>query len=499
MARRTRRREERGPQRPPPIVGVEAAQARLIAALERRPDRFSQLLARASKSEHAGPILVSSSGLSTAEHDELLRLGPVAHAELTRELEVATENLRELLSKGDPFFSLAVVQERNLLVPWGEYHEPTHDGLETRIELVAGLLATQSTVAPIERPSPADVQAMLDEIDHILLVNLLVSLTKAPAGGLHRASLRFSNATRWTSLRGSSFAGHAEELAIELYGGQDEWMARSLGYTTPDLIRVGQAVSALHADRRNELGDAAARAANALVEEAQDGVDERETMARAFMEIISVTEAGLRDAVSVTAEQICAQDASLAPACVEAILRDLSVAVGSGDSTKYRGLFDVNPLRERPFLEHRGAHMLALPAALSRDVDTLMEARVQAARPGFARQRAATLDRLVAGYLTRLLPGSSSHLNLHYEGAELDGLVLFERTVWWSRARRAGSAPRRSAGTWRGSAPTWSARSKRPGGRAPALASTCCGRASRCSPLSAVWRRSACPTARSVR
>ena len=162
-------------------------------------------------------------------------------------------------------------------------------------------------------------------------------------------------------------------------------------------------------------------------------------------EIISVTEAGLRDAVSVTAEQICAQDASLAPACVEAILRDLSVAVGSGDSTKYRGLFDVNPLRERPFLEHRAAHMLALPAALSRDVDTLMEGRVQAARPGFARQRAATLDRLVAGYLTRLLPGSSSHLNLHYEGAELDGLVLFERTalVVEGKASRISAAAQR--------------------------------------------------------
>ncbi len=89
----------------------------------------------------------------------------------------------------------------------------------------------------------------------------------------------------------------------------------------------------------------------------------------------------------------------------------------------------MNPLRERPFLEHDGAYLLALPAALSRDVDTLMESRLLAARPGFSKQRAATLDRLAIGYLRNLLPGAATHLNLHYEGAELDGLVLFEHTA----------------------------------------------------------------------
>lgn len=157
--------------------------------------------------------------------------------------------------------------------------------------------------------------------------------------------------------------------------------------------------------------------------------DRRKAMGRAVLAVIAVTEGGLRDVATVTADAICAHDRSLNRDRVGAILEDLSVAVGAVEPTAYSGLFDVHPLRERPFLEHDGMYLLALSAALSRDVATLMESRILAARPGFAKQRAATLDRLAIGYLVTLLPGAAAHLNLHYEGAELDGLVLFERTA----------------------------------------------------------------------
>ncbi len=190
-----------------------------------------------------GQVLVASSGLTDAEYEELAQLTPAAHEQLGGELEARTSHLRDLLGKGDPFFILAVVQDMNLFVPWGEYYEPSHEGLETRIELVAGLLATQSVEPLRDRSTAQDMQAILDEIDHILLMNMLVNLTRRTTQGIDAASLRFTSANRWMGLRGSSFAGHAEELAVELYRGQETWMAGTLGYTVQDLIRAGRALS----------------------------------------------------------------------------------------------------------------------------------------------------------------------------------------------------------------------------------------------------------------
>lgn len=110
------------------------------------------------------------------EHEELAHLTPAAHEEFGVELANTIAKLRGLLAAGDPFYILAIVQDLNRFVPWGEHYEPTHDRLETRLELVAGLLATQP-VGSQERPTAEAVQAIIDEIDHALLVNTLFNLT----------------------------------------------------------------------------------------------------------------------------------------------------------------------------------------------------------------------------------------------------------------------------------------------------------------------------------
>lgn len=418
------------PGRPAPIVGIEAAHNRMSQALSQRGDRFSQLLSRAVRDERQGSVLWTTSVLTHDEREELARLTPAAHEEFGVELAGTIAKLRGLLTAGDPFYILAIVQDLNLFVPWGEYYEPTHEGLETRLELVAGLLATQP-VGSRDRPTADAVQAILDEIDHAQLVNTLFNLTMRPHGDDELASLRFGSAMRWMSIRGSSFASHGEDLAREVYGSQEAWLTKNLGFTIGDVIRVGQAVTELHTQRRNALGKAGADAANAETAgwEALSELERREAMGRAVMAVIATHENGIRDAVTVTAELICAHEESLDIGRVQAILDELSVTAGSLDAASYSGLFDENPLRDRPFLEYQGQYMLALPGALSRDVNTLLEGRLLAGSRSFSRQRAKSLDRLAVGYLGRLLRGAETYANLHYEGTELDGLVLFERTA----------------------------------------------------------------------
>lgn len=409
-------------------------------ALARRTDRFSQLLSRAVRDERRGDVLMTTSGLTREEHEELARLTPAAHEDVRVELGATIARLRNLLTAGDPFFILAVIQDLNLFIPWGEYYEPTHEGLETRLELAAGLIATQPVATARDRPTAEAVQAILEEIDHALLVNFLFNLTLPPQGDVTVASLRFSSAMRWMSIRGSSFASHGEALARELYGSQDAWLAKNLAFTITDVIKVGKAVTELHAERRNAVGEAGTAAANAELARwtSMRDPERRQAMGRAIMAVIATTEHGLRDTVMVTAEQICEHDRSLDVGHVQALLNELSITVGSLDPASYSGLFDQNPLRDRPFLEFEGQYLLALPGALTRDVDTLLEDRVLTGNPGFSKQRAKTLDSLAVGYLGRLLPGAAIYANLYYEGTELDGLVLFDRTALVVEGKASG-------------------------------------------------------------
>jgi len=408
--------------------------------LARRSDRFSQILSRAVRDERQGGVLMTTSGLTRKEHEELARLTPAAHEDLRVELAATIARLRDLLTTGDPFFILGVVQDLNLFVPWGEYYEPTHGGLETRLELAAGLLATQPVAVTRDRPTAEAVQTILDEIDHALLVNTLFNLTMRPQGDHKLAAHRFSSAMRWMSIRGSSFAGQGEDLARELYGRQDAWLTTNLGFTIGDVIRVGKAATELHTERRNALGEAGADAANAETAgwPAMTEPERREAMGRAVMAVIDTHENGLRDSATVTTKLICDHDKSLEVGHVQALLRELSITIGSLDPASYRGLFDENPLRDRPFLEYQGEYLLALPGAMSRDVDALLESRLLAGNPGFSKQRAKTLDRLAVEYLGRLLPGAATYSNLHYEGTELDGLVLFDRTAMVVEGKGSG-------------------------------------------------------------
>jgi hypothetical protein len=291
--------------RPTPTAAIEAIHARQSVAFGKRGDRYSKLLSQAIRDERAGQGIVTASGLTEAEHAELIQLIPKAHEDLRIELNEALARLRELLTVGEPFYILSVVHDGNLMVPWGEYYEPTHTGSEAKVELVAGLLATQPVVGH-ERPSAAAVQAIFDEIDHVLEVVLLFNLAMPVVGDPAVAALKFSSATRWMSLRGASFAGHGKDLAKEIYEPQDAWLLATLGFTFSDVLKVGDAVVTLIAERRNALGAAAADAANEELRSAKhlSESEQREAQGRAIVAFIAATEDGLRGTRTVTAEQI---------------------------------------------------------------------------------------------------------------------------------------------------------------------------------------------------
>jgi hypothetical protein len=400
---------------------MEDKHGQLAERFAKRGDRFSQLLSRVLQDEHAGQYLVTRSALSADEYKELERIRPDAHKALRIELDEAYGRLRGLLEDADPFHVIATIQFANLFVAWGSYYEPSHKGSEAKVELVCGFLATQPPNRTGQRPAPEAMQAIFDELDHIEDLVLLVNLTM-PAGDDHTAAaMRFSGAMRWMSLRGNSFAGHGPELAQEVYRPYGDWLLEAFGFSVDDVLAVGQAATELTATRMNDLGREGAETMNRA-----GGPSHAPGFAAAVLETLELFDARIRGVAAFTAEDLLGFRQSLDADRSRAVLDELSTEVGSLEASTYTGLFDVNPLRERPLLRMGDEFVLAIPGMLTRDADALLEHRLLAGRPNFPRQRAKTLDRLAVRYLTNVLPGAAAYTNLYYEDTELDGLVLFD-------------------------------------------------------------------------
>jgi hypothetical protein len=409
------------------LNALEARHADFSASFARREDRFSRLLSKILQDQLSGGYLVTRNALTAEEHAELMRLRPEANQAFRTELSEAIDRLRVLLSTGDPFFILATVQNLNMFTPWGAYFEPTHEGSEAKVELVSGLLATQPIAQSSERPTPEQMQAIFDELDHIVEVGLLLNLTNDPGEDLDIARLRFGGAMRWMTIRGSSFPEHGRDLALEVFRPHNDWLVGAYGFTIEDVLHVGQIVTGLMTRKSNELGRAGEAAGN---EHLAAGSNEREeAVARGAMAIIATWEAGVRNATTVTAEEVAASKGAPPLARVQSVLDHLSVQVGSLAADQYRGLFDETPLRIKPFLKFNDEYILTIPGAIGRDSPVLFEDALISGKPRFSQQRAKTLDQLAVRHLTALLPGATAVTNVFYEGNELDGLVLFDDVV----------------------------------------------------------------------
>ncbi len=416
--------------------------AQFTEAFAGRGDRFSQLMSKLIRDEHIGAELLSRSGLSDEEHAELMSLRDGAHASFCQEVVEATSRLRALLSQGDPLYTLSIIQASNTMRGWGTYYEPTHRGLESTVELVAGLLLTQPLPAEGAHISDLAMQSIYDELDTLVDLLLLRNLTAPRSEDLVVAELRFTSAMNWMTMRGTSYAHHGADLATALYRPFDRSCLERYGFTIDDVLSLGEAATALLTERFNSLVDEArsfaqqvemhvrgpAMRENLTADEIAKR-DSLETLASLTQRAhIEVFQHGIRDAMSFLPDNL--SDAGLPQDRVEAVLKELSLSAGSLDPDAYGGLFDESPLVAHPFFEFDGRFMLVVPGMVLRDAVVLLEDRIMGGVSTFSKARAKTLDRLAVGYLKALLPGSEGFTNLYYDGAELDGLVIFEDTVF---------------------------------------------------------------------
>ncbi len=432
------------PSRPTPVQAIELQHSAQAERFARRPDRYSQLLAKLIKDERAGQHLVTRSGLSSQEHAELDALRDEAHAAFRQELTDATVSLRELLNSGDPLYIAAHVQATNLMAPWSSYYEPTQAGGENRVELIAGLLASQTPSANDQRPTDTEMQQIYDEIEHILDLLFLFNFSKPRGNDPEAAALQFMGALRWMSIRGTSFADHGEELARALFSPHDPWLLETYGFTVDDVISIGKMIESLTHRSLNTLLDEARHFADRVLSLLNDPGARKQLPAAvkanvataedrlmgSMVAFMGVFQSGIRDAATFTIDELCAEAPLIPRERVLAVLTEFSIPVGDVDPSDYTGLFEPSPFVERPILKHAGRYLVPVLGMLVRDTVALLDGRLIRENTSYSKSRAKTLDRLAVECLASMLPGATTYTNLFYDGTELDGFVLFENTAF---------------------------------------------------------------------
>lgn len=229
------------------------------------------------------------------------------------------------------------------------------------------------------------------------------------------------------TVRGEAYPHHARDLALEIYRPVESKMRKAYGFSIDEFF--------LYADAA--FGTADAQRATVLevfaerFEAVQDMPDPEGSEARIAL-LLDVSDQ-MALAERLEPEQL-GEAAGLTATTTDAIVRQLTIDLGSVDPADYAGPFQRSPLFSRPFVRHGGVLVLPVPGHLFRSPQTLFDAGLLAADARYSKHRAGAVDDVALRLLLDGLPGATGVTSAFYRVAvdgreerfETDGIVLFE-------------------------------------------------------------------------
>jgi hypothetical protein len=428
----------------PTVVQAMAENTR--SAKERmraRGDRFTELLSKTVEVAEDETYLAQRSGLTPDEHAELLRLAPQFADRYEKELSDRSKSFRDKLLCIEPLPVLGTFMMNNIFGVAGEYFEPLATGRESKVEYVAGCLASvdSSSCSDVVEPSRDLILELTEDVDEIFELAHLANLARGMSSDAKDAEtdLRFRSRAHRLLVRGASYAQHGVDLARDVFGALPAPAIEKLGFPIETVIELETQVTDLVQNRVNtfihglqdrliDVMDSAGPTPSAeQLAEVRDILEERPTEALTF-------EVGALDG-----------DAAL----LQRALETLSVPLGEGVAPDYQSPWDTSPLTQRPFVRKGNVFMLPVPGILAREMSTVLEPHVKPHLKKFKDWKAKRLDEIAVSHLQRMLPGSRSWTNLFYwleeEGkrkrVELDGLVLYQGIAFLLEGKANPLAP----------------------------------------------------------
>ena len=362
-----------------------------------------------------------------------------ARSQLLVEFDQRMRTLRAAFADVEPMAIVAGIVAQHVLVPGPVPQAPAHFGGETRVDLACGVLATQRLHETSHRPLEHQLPAVLSRLEELFDTIYVLEYVTAATDSRPRPEmlLRAASSADWLLVRGTSYAGHGEDLAVAVFATHRDWMKTHLGFSTDRLLEVSGAIRELVRGRIAAVLDdedgmwlALQQALTAGAPPHFVSVPDADEVLEAEVLVTLSYHPSLRDAMTFRASEI-ASAIGYPDDEVKAIVDAFSTELGSLGDSEYRGPYDPSPLIGRPILRSGDECLLPIPDRLTRDAVSLLDERV---RPrGYHDARARAVDELAAKYLLRALPGAEAYLGLYYPGAEsrveLDALVVFDDVV----------------------------------------------------------------------
>ena len=408
--------------------------------LERVGGRFGVLLAKGASAlpgtpSPGEPLPPWEPPLTEAEAAELRRLAPETKETARTEGIALAADLRQAIAKLDPQSLIGLASWLNIWGPPEEYFEPTHQGSEVKLELLAGLAACCQK-RPESEAGPHDYQRALDLADEViarielmLLADALATATVDPA----KAQLGYLTRLRRLHVRGENTVEHAEALALEVLAPYERPLRAGLGFTAEDLILFFRAVLEVVQDEVNQVMELEFTSIADAVERGMKATRESDANAWAAQarECMGAVHEKLGGAMVFNVEQLLEAEPRLSRPAVEGIVAAFALAIGDGDATRYTWPLDENPLSARPILALEHGYMLPVPGFMGRDFLGLIASAVNRHNLRLpSNYLALAAEDCALALMRRIFADSDVHGRLFYRSGdqrfETDGLVLCE-------------------------------------------------------------------------
>ena len=265
-----------------------------------------------------------------------------------------------------------------------------------------------------------------------------------PEGNLREPFLQSSLVRYWYSVSGKRFPYHFRQHLSDLLLSHSEILEETLAITASDLVdamvaienalRFGPAVTQRDMEQSGLIG----RYADGTEDSNQIGDlgGAPEWVDRAADDLNWPT---TEDDILDRAMGLGIFDVQRSADLPEALLRKLSWEPGEDQNFFAPGDLAGSPLRtwpifERPFLRLNGRYYCFAPLRLIDSICSTLERLVIQLRPdrkaAWTETRARQMERVVAKYFSRLLPGAKMFTNAHYSGhgltGEVDVLILYD-------------------------------------------------------------------------
>jgi hypothetical protein len=434
-------------------------------ASRRKKNRSKPRAFKVEESFTAGPMTVSRAGRYVqiksswppGEHEKMKRRAREERPKLKEKIDADVARLVEIMQQYDPVPLIKTLYLKNGVLDAESYSEPTFEGSEAYVEYAQSL-----AVAVPHMGIAPPIDAAFDELDALVtrvFENVQWYFHFEFTEGKRQDweyRIRFMSIMRFLKLRGASIEEHHRDLVRDLFSQHDEFLMRTVGFTTEQIIAAfdeieQQFIAALNAQRESIVTAHWVHARFRKFVDERPDLDSKplDELMREFDATVDPAERESMNAM-FTIEAAHIQPNERAPT----ELLDRLAAVPGENSGFLAAKSSGWPLSDsviytKPLIKRDGNYYCCNPVLPFRKLDRIIESWIEEDqnyyRHTFAKRRGRFVETTALRHFAKLLPNATIASNLFYtapDGEEVkrfetDAVAVWDRVLFVIEAKSA--------------------------------------------------------------